>query len=231
MKKILTMAIAALSLAFGANAQETYAPEKGDFSVEIQMNPFSNNFTTFKLDALQGRYFFSEKNALRFGIGFGVDSKKENTNLSDNDHWTKTTNSNFSINLGYENHFLNYKRVDLYAGVGLAFKLNRNKETQNLGNYHKTVTTNTGDSYNEFAAKAFTGIDFYVYKGLYVGAEIGVKIGAKHFPGQVVKGGVHAGDWQEGTWDNNYEVSKLPSSSSFVLATYAEPSLRLGWRF
>ncbi|MDE6633566.1 MAG: porin family protein [Muribaculaceae bacterium] len=230
MKKILTLAAVMLAIAFGANAQESYAPEKGDFSVEIQVNPFSNNFTTFKLDALQGRYFFNSKDALRFGIGFGIDSKKDNDNSHDDDLWTKTTNSNFSLNLGYEKHFLNYKRVDLYGGVGLDFKLNRIKETQNFGNDRHTVTSNFGDSYNEFAAKAFTGIDFYVYKGLYVGAEFGIKVGVKHFPGQVVKGGFHDGGWQSG-WDNNHEVSKAPSSSSFVLATYAEPSLRLGWRF
>ncbi|MDE7409884.1 MAG: outer membrane beta-barrel protein [Muribaculaceae bacterium] len=230
MKKLLTAAVMAIAAVFGANAQESYAPEQGDFSVEIQINPFSNNFNTFKLDALQGRYFFSSKDALRFGIGFGIDSKKENQNTNDDDLWTKTTNSNFSINLGYEKHFFNYKRVDLYAGAGLGFKLNRIKETQNLGDDRKTVTANAGDSYNEFVAKAFTGIDFYVYKGLYVGAEFGIKIGAKHFPGQKVKGGWHNGGWQSG-WDNNYEVSKSPSTSSFVLGTYAEPSLHLGWRF
>ncbi|MDE6742023.1 MAG: outer membrane beta-barrel protein [Muribaculaceae bacterium] len=229
MKKILTLAALTLAATFATNAQENYAPEQGDFSVEIQVNPFSNNFTTFKLDALQGRYFFTSDDALRFGIGFGVDSKKDNTD--DDDLWTKTTNSNFSINLGYEKHFFNYKRIDLYAGAGLGFKMNRIKETQNLGNDRQTVTSNAGDSYNEFVAKAFTGIDFYVYKGLYVGAEIGIKIGAKHFPGQTVKGGFHSGGWQEGSWDNKLEVSKSPSSSSFVLGTYAEPSLRLGWRF
>lgn len=230
MKKIITLVAVMLTTAFAAIAQESYAPEKGDFAVEIQVNPFSNNFTTFKLDALQGRYFFNSKDALSFGVGFGIDSKKDNDDSPQEDLWTKTTNSNFSINLGYEKHFFNYKRVDLYAGVGLGFKLNRIKETQNLGNDRKTVTSNYGDSYNELVAKAFTGIDFYVYKGLYVGAEFGVKIGVKHFPGETVKGGYYNGGWQSG-WDNNYEVSKAPSSSSFVLGTYAEPSLRLGWRF
>lgn len=231
MKKILTMAVVALATSFGGNAQESFAPEQRDFSVEIQMNPFSNNFNTFKIDALQGRYFFSSNDAIRFGIGFGVDSKKDNQSTQNDDLWTKTNNSNFSINLGYEKHFFNYKRVDLYAGGGLAFNLNRIKETQNLDNGHKVVTSNAGNSYNEFAAKVFTGIDFYVYKGLYVGAEIGIKVGAKHFPGQVVKGGFHSDGWQEGTWDSNLEVSKAPGTSSFVLATYAEPSLRLGWKF
>ena len=231
MKKILTIVSTILASAFASNAQEPFAPEKGDFSVEIQLNAFSKDKPDFKPDALQGRYFLTSKDALRFGIGFGIDSKKENQNTDNDDLWTKTMNSNFSIDFGYEKHFFNYKRVDLYAGAALGFKLNRIRETQNLGNDRKTVTSNAGDSYNEFVAKAFTGIDFYVYKGLYVGAEFGLKIGAKHFPGQVVKGGLHVNDWQSGTWDNNYEVSKSPSSSAFVLATYTEPSLRLGWRF
>ena len=90
MKKILTLAAVMLATAFAANAQESYAPEKGDFSVEIQVNPFSNNFTTFKLDALQGRYFFSSKDAMRFGIGFGIESKKDNDDTQNDDLWTKT---------------------------------------------------------------------------------------------------------------------------------------------
>lgn len=231
MKKIFAMLLVAAATTFGANAQETHAPERGDFSVEIQVNPFSNNFNTFKLDALQGRYFFTAKDALRFGIGFGVDSKKENQSTQDDNLWTKTANSNFSIKLGYEKHFFNYKRVDLYAGGGLGFSLNRIKLTENLGNGHKKVTSNSGNSYNEFVAKVFTGIDFYLYKGLYVGTEIGVKIGAKYFPGQVVKGGILSDGWQAGQWSSSFEVSKSPSTSSFILATYAEPSLRLGWTF
>lgn len=227
MKKIFTLALVALACAFGANAQESYAPEKGDFSVEIQVAPFSNSFKTFQIDGLQGRYFFSDKSAIRFGLGFGLDSSKENKSLDDDNLWGKETNSNFSINLGYEKHFFNYKRVDLYAGAGLGFNLKKNSTTTSLGNDKKTVTNNAKGTYNEFAVKAFTGIDFYVYKGLYVGAELGIKIGVKNFPGTVIKGGVN----ESGNWSNSYEASKAPGSSSFVLATYAEPAVRLGWKF
>lgn len=227
MKKFFAMALVAVATIFGANAEETYAPQAGDFSVEIQFNPFSTDFETFKLDGLEGRYFFSNKDAVRIGLGFGVDSKKSNGSVDDSDIWKKARTSNFSLNLGYERHFFNYKRVDLYAGLGLGFSMNKVKETQNFGNDNKTETTNAGDTYNEFAAKVFTGIDFYVYKGLYVGAELGIKIGAKSFPGQVIKGGVN----DAGVWSNSYEVSKSPKSSAFVLATYAEPALRLGWKF
>lgn len=227
MKKIFTLAVLAVAAAFGANAQESYAPEKGDFSVEVQVAPFSNSFKTFQIDGLQGRYFFSDKNAIRFGLGFGVNSNKSNESNDDDKLWTKSTNSNFSINLGFENHFFNYKRIDLYAGAGLGFNMNKINQTRSLGDDKKTSTSNVENSYNEFAVKAFTGIDFYVYKGLYVGAEIGIKIGAKHFPGSVVKGGIN----DSGNWSNSYEVSKGTSSSSFVLGTYAEPSVRLGWKF
>lgn len=70
------MLAGALAVSATASAQESYAPVANDFSVEIQFNPFSNNFTTFQIDQLKGRYMFSDKDALRFGIGFGVDQNK-----------------------------------------------------------------------------------------------------------------------------------------------------------
>lgn len=75
MKKLFIAAIA-LVACVSAKAQETYAPEAGEISTEIQFNPFSDDFGTFKLDQLKLRYMFSDKDAIRFGIGFGVDNHK-----------------------------------------------------------------------------------------------------------------------------------------------------------
>lgn len=51
MKLIKAIAFASVvAIAANAQAQTEYAPEQGDFSVELQFNPFSNNFSTFKLD-------------------------------------------------------------------------------------------------------------------------------------------------------------------------------------
>ena len=59
MKKFLISAALVAAIAAPAVAQNEYAPEKGEFSVELQFNPFSNNFETFKIDQIKGRYFFT----------------------------------------------------------------------------------------------------------------------------------------------------------------------------
>lgn len=219
-------------------AEESYAPEAGEFSVEVQFNPFSNNFSTFKIDQLQGRYFFSNKDAVRFGIGFGVSTDKEIADPDNNsDLWKKNREGNFSIDLGYERHFFCNKRIDLYAGAGIGFSMNL---TSTAEQFEGLADMSDADSeailtkklYNEgswyqFGVKAFTGIDFYVYKGLYLGAELGLKVGFKNFPGVYTKGAYT----ENGKWNENEKSDKGESTNSFDLSLYAEPALRLGWTF
>ncbi len=242
----LTKAIAlvvVMSVAANAYAEESYAPESGNFSLEMQFNPFSGD-DVFTLPELKARWFISDKGALRIGLGFGVGTHKSTSDPEKDEVWSKTQKGNFSINLGYEHTVYSYKRVNLYAGAGLAFELNREKETNQkeyttgydtAGNpITKIVSStehNTGDSYNAFYAKAFTGIDFFVYKGLYIGAELGLKIGVKNFVSTYTKGGEVTDNNGNTTWDDSYESPKGPKSNDFDLKLYAEPSFRLGWQF
>lgn len=240
-KMILAAAIVAASASSAIAQDNTFAPEAGNFSVEVQFNPFSNDFGTFKIDQLKGRYFFSDKDAIRFGIGFGFDNVKTTPDPDNNeDTWSKGKVGTFSINLGYERHFFNYKRVDLYAGAGLGYALQSVSATsQWVGSddlLHETQICNamtTSDpafenrSYNEFNIKAFTGIDFYVYKGLFVGAELGIKFGFQSYPGYYTKGGYD----NNGKWSDSLESDKKNKVNGLQLATYVEPALRLGWTF
>lgn len=256
MKKMIFAAALLAGAAFGVNAQENVnLPESGDFAVEVQFNPFTDSFETFGLDGmkLQGRYFFSNADALRIGLGFGVTTDK-NTLAPDAegvyaDEWTKNRVGNFAISLGYERHFLQSGRVDLYAGAGLGFSLKStcdsknkvyqqwsNTENKNIDVLHESKVYNAS-SFNQFDVNVFTGIDFYVYRGLYVGAELGLKVGFKNFPGQYTKGGyVVDGKYsstpdENDVWDDSIESTKGSKSTSFELATYVEPALRLGWTF
>ena len=230
MKKFLMSAAIVAAMAAPAVAQDEFGPAQGDFSVELQFNPFSDNFETFKIDQIKGRYFFTDKDAIRFGIGFGVHTDKTTTDPDNaSDVWTKNRTGNFSINLGYERTFLTYKRVSLYAGAGLGFELVSTCETEQFaaGNdILKKRTYNTG-SYNLFTVNAFTGIDFYVYKGLFVGAELGIKVGFKNFPGIYTKGDYN----DNGTWNEDLESDHGKKSTNFDFGTYAEPALRLGYTF
>ena len=230
------MLAGALAVSANAFAEESYAPEANDFSVEVQFNPFSNDFGTFKIDQLKARYMFSDKDALRFGIGFGVGSnKKVDDPENEPDAWTKNKTGNFSISLGYERHFFSYKRVDLYAGAGLSYRYDyAGATTQTVSSDDEILKgslvnmNNEGDvSSHNFNIHAFTGIDFYVYKGLYVGAEIGVKFGVKSYPETYTKGGFN----DNGNWNEDKEGPHGSSTSNFNLACYAEPAVRLGWTF
>lgn len=238
---ILAAAIVAASATTAVAQNDEFAPAAGDFSVEVQFNPFSDDFGTFKLDQLKGRYFFSDKDAIRFGIGFGLDNTKLTPAPDDNDDtWSKAKKGNFSLNLGYERHFFNYKRVNLYAGAGLGFALqsvSASSQVEDAGKTYEYKLCNAWDadqttdldnrSFTEFNIKAFTGIDFYVYKGLFVGAELGIKFGFQNYPGVYTKGGLD----DNGNWSDNKESDKFDKVSGFNLSTYVEPALRLGWTF
>lgn len=235
MKILKAVALAGvMACAGGAYAEESYAPEANDFSVEMQFNPFANSFNTFRIDQLKARWYFSDKDALRIGLGFGVSTHKDVSNPEKPDLWTKDNKSNFNIELGYERNVYSYKRINLYAGAGLSCDINRESRTAQLGftsaggqtQYVTQKQCNTGDSYNAFFAKAFTGIDFFVYKGLYFGAELGLKVGIKNYVSSYTKGGM------DGTyWDKDLESAKGPNSTDFALSLYAEPAIRLGWQF
>lgn len=238
----MILAVALLAGAtFGMKAADNVdLPEAGDFSVEVQFNPFSNDFETFGLDnmKLKGRYFFSNADALRIGLGFGVDSNKK-TPQPDGEGLMKDINSterigNFAIDLGYERHLVQKGRIDLYAGAGLGFALqsscNTNKFVDVNDNGTEVLRTekeyNT-NSYTMFNVNIFSGVDFYLYKGLYVGAELGVKVGFKTIPGSYTKGGYTT----DGNWSDSIESDKTGKATNLNLATYVVPALRLGWTF
>lgn len=214
-------------------------PKSGDLSVELQFNPFSNDFGTFKLDQLKGRYMFSDKDAIRFGIGFGVNSSKVTPDPEESkDEWEKSSLGNFSINLGWERHFLNYKRIDLYAGVGIGYKLQTAKSTEQTIDPDNTeiksetvnyasIDNETYRTRHEFNINAFTGIDFYVYKGLYVGAEFGIRLGFYSEPGYYKKGGYNSNN----NWSNEIKSDPVDKTSGIDLSCFAEPALRIGWTF
>lgn len=231
MKKfILAAAVVAAISAPAAVAQDEFGPAQGDFSLELQFNPFSNDFKTFQIDQIKGRYFFTDKDAIRFGVGFGVHSHKETPDPDNSsDEWTKERKGSFSINLGYERSLLTYKRVNLYAGAGLGFELVSTCTTkQEIVNedVQKSRLYNAG-SYNRFSVNVFTGIDFYVYKGLFLGAELGIDLGFKNFPGQYTKGAYN----DKGVWDENKESDKGKKTTDFDFGTYCVPALRLGYTF
>ncbi len=231
MKKMLILAMA-LVAGICANAQESFAPEKGDFSTEVQFNPFNSGDYTFKLDALKFRYFVSDNDALL--LDFGINGKNQK-NVPDTEHsgnYSSGYHGDFKLNIGYERHFYNYKRLDLYAGakLGLAHNFAGSKEHAERDNYE--YTKQHFGKYGDYVKATgfnfgiFTGLDFYVYKGLFVGVELGFTM-TDMFPGNVK---TEVTTITNGIKDVQTTESKL-GGHDFTFTTSVQPLVRLGWKF
>jgi len=166
------------------------------------------------------------------------------------DYKNKVNNTEFGVSLGYEYHFAKFGRADIYAGAQVGIAMNSWKQTIDsptpydtqadgsskwitLKNEYKGAadTNNDGtlDSYSSFAfgAGVFTGLDFYITKGLYVGAELGINFAsgkAKNF------------DATTQTLNASYAVETTTvktevHESTTTLKFEVAPALRLGWKF
>lgn len=232
MKKFFIAAIAVLAMTSTAAAQD-FLPEKGSFSTEIDFNPFSNDFKTFKIDQLKGRYFVTDNDAVRLGIGFGVNSDKTTPQPDADgiDQYSKTNTGFFSIKLGYERHFVKKGRVDLYGGLGLGYTSNfasaksyySDKNVTNEVKYYNTDNDGNRAS-SVFGVDIFTGIDFYVYKGLYVGAELGLNLNVANAPGYYTES-------YDSVSKETVKTDKQDKINGFNFSTLCQPALRLGWTF
>jgi len=198
MKKLLIAAIAVLGFTT-ANAQ--YVAEKGDIQTSIDFRPFNNgNKEMFQTVGINGTYFLTDKDAIRVGLNFGSESGKTND--------VKNSEFDFGFGVGYENHFKTYDRVDLFAGVQGNFETCTLKEGG-----HKAE-----GGYTKFGFGVFTGINFYVYKKLFIGAEIGLNYGHYNYNKYEVE-----------DYDGWVEVDPKSSNNSFKFE--AKPALKLGWTF
>ena len=319
MKKNLLLLLSLMTLT--ASAQKDELPD-GTLAVELQANPFSNDFNTFKMTELKARLWLNNKHVVRFALGFGMDTKKEDTSWNfdsregsltgyDIIQQNGTTETNFKevrLTVGYEYHLAQSGRLDLYVGASAGYEgkyysgssesteswtrfskgsyvpypdlgtsTGSNTSTGSWLHYPddsrvpKQVTiTNTSSStdYSKMApngdnnehtifANVFTGVDCYIYKGLYIGTELGISF--KHGKSEngsytristktVTDDGTVTVNTREefnsatGKTDtrdlldftNNqksYRPAVNKSSSSNHLKIYVEPAIRLGWIF
>ena len=213
------------------DACKAFGPEDGKFSTELSFNPFDQNGHVFELEALRVRYFITKKHAVRLGLGFGLNKKTEESS----NETTKTSSESeykkghFNLDLGYEYHFLQRGRFDLFAGASLGFAKNNVSYHEEIydGNTQKTITKdyeNINQSKSErsdfgFNINIFTGADFYVYKGLFIGAEFGMKVSTSKPSDYKIK------------ITDQPDVKSNDDTKTVDLKLYAVPSFRIGWTF
>lgn len=201
---------------------------------------------------------------------------------------TKTTETNskkteFKFALGYERHFKTIGRLDIYAGAEFGYSttsysgdesvytVTKNYQNNGDGKSLASITTENsikdysnrnpkGDnSVNEFFGAVFAGADFYIYKGLYMGAELGLKFSSGKKPDyswtedyssviQDAKGKTLYSEVSKKyngveifkrttdsdgkvTEEKNDNVNISYEGTTTKFEFYVEPAIRLGWRF
>jgi len=227
MKRIINLAIF-LIMAMTVSAQYIDRSRAKRLSTELQFNPFSNNFSTFKMGELKFRYFMDDDNAIRFGIGFGLDNQTEtNTKdynnkvynsksyrISSEESEVTTNKMTLNVKVGYEHHIDVMTRLSVYIGAEAGFEANfysgemhlngasesyessdrswtdynqtpsttkqysiiQESHTTTIGDYkyEKCTPDESNSNSQSIIANLFTGIDFQLYKGLYIGTELGI---------------------------------------------------------
>ena len=104
--------------------------------------------------------------------------------------------------LGFEGHWFPHRKIDLYAGPSLGFAIRHSsrdwKEADENGDYYK------------FSFEVGTGINYYLVKGLYLGAEFGLLVNHIRYR-----------DFQEG----------VDGPNATTISFEACPSILVGWKF
>lgn len=251
MKKFLfILGLALTSLTVSAQEEEeTSGLPDGVFALEWRFNPFTYESKPVNLAQLTGRLFLNEKSVIRLGLGIGYDKDKDENNTSNSQDVVNNDALTLKVGLGYEYHFANTGALDFYAGVeggylGRFYSATQEySETTTSGettyvNYANTEyekRNSDGDKVNEngFYGTVFTGIDFYVYKKLYIGAELGLT-----FNTATKKAGNYTQVSGTKTILNGNLVSddatKYSSNADIKGTTtkvYIEPAIRIGWMF
>ena len=279
MKKLLfIVGLALTSLTVSAQlVQEEVGLPAGLFTLEWKFNPFDYESKPVKVAQLNGRMFLNDKSAVRLGVGVGFD-RDTDEHSSDNKEGTstyvssnKTTNDALTLrfSLGYEYHFANTGHLDFYGGLEggyLGRFFSATKEISSTQNQVETTSTITnfnydnteykkrnsdGDKLNEngIFASVFTGIDYYIYKKLYIGAELGLTFNTgkkkngnytevegyrQSINGSIVEERVKKYSSETGittNYDGTTTQGPVTETKGTYTKVYIEPAIRIGWMF
>lgn len=276
MKKLLFIVGLALT-SLTASAQDAVGLPAGLFTLEWKFNPFDYESKPVKVAQINARLFLNDQSAVRLGAGVGFDRDKDEKIISYNEEASKTegitklTNDALTLrfSLGYEYHFANTGRLDFYGGLeggylGRFYSATKEINTttvetsassyiasEHFENTEYNKRNSDGDKLNEngIFGTIFTGIDYYIYKKLYIGAELGITfntgkkkngyytevtgdkeiIGETVIPGLTTKYSSETGIYTDST--GKVENRPVYETTGTYTKVYFEPAIRIGWMF
>lgn len=190
--------------------------------------------------------------------------------------------TDFSFMLGYEHHLFTEGRFDVYAGLELGYGMSKYSGSESMESdeyeysptgrllehsykneswdYINTDTDGENVSSKYFAGNLFAGVDVYVWKNLYLGAEFGLAFKTGKSPNYYCNGNLYAATYNTNGDRTSYYsivcdgetntikaevfpknidvpdgVFDAPSISNEKSETsfkfFVEPAIRIGWKF
>ena len=205
MKKVL-LSIGLALCVFSASAQETrearvFTPQAGDFSISVDATPFLNyagnifgshaTAPTFEIGTIRGRYFLSERNAIRATLGFDFRTTMNRNDVpevgnADNNvtNVTRQSNNLFSLGVGYEFR-RGTGRLQAFYGAEVLFVAGGSSTNHTWGNNLSANNTNGGIARTTqhrggttigAGLGGFVGVDYFITSRIALGAEVGLSM-------------------------------------------------------
>ncbi|MBM3920376.1 MAG: hypothetical protein FJ347_04020 [Sphingomonadales bacterium] len=204
-------------------------PEKGNVTAVLGLSPGTggNTVNTF---GINGRYFYKPDIAFVLGLGgsYSVDVNNYAENVDGTgDEGTFTYRSRYTeLNLGIQKHFSGTSRLSPFIGADLlagADGTHHKGEDAGTSGYIKNYSYDREAQAAQVGIRAVVGFDFWVMKGLYVGAV--------YRPISLI---LQKEDDTTTTSGSNGSTIKTvnPGGSYATLNTFGEVgSVRIGWLF
>jgi hypothetical protein len=179
-----------LNTSSNSSLDRSFYPDASDLGITANITGLINAIQTTNRTDLRGesaltlRYVKSEK--LTFRIGLSPLVNRHTTNSTDSigkdlvRYDSTSSQSTFSIRPGVEYHFKGTKRLDPYVSADVEFGLvggmniGVSRDVQDTTGTAQTTRTITEDGGFSVGAKLGLGMNYYISKKLFIGAEYGM---------------------------------------------------------
>jgi len=187
---------------------------------------------------LRVRYFLNDNIAARvqLGLGDGLGTAMseshtyfENADGTGNEGTLDINRMNWNAQVGGEYHLAGTDRMSPYFGLGINFGGGSSAATGTSYNpstdeYDANLNFARDGKYSMFGVGVFAGMDFYVFKNMYVGLELGLNFSSYNYSDVTSEITVMSPSTVMKTVTPGYTKTYLSTGASSA-------AFRLGWRF